>query len=87
MVMILIAVLLTVVIMQNTGPVSFKLLWAVFYISKLWMLLLVAIVGFIIGFMIGRPGRPRYIKGQDEEIETPKPSTNTLSDEDREYIN
>ncbi len=86
MIMILIAVLLTVVIMQNTGEVFFNVLWATFHISKLWMLLLVAMIGFVIGFMVGRPGRPRYIKGQDEEIETPKTTPNTLSAEDRDYI-
>jgi len=86
MIIIIIAVLLTVVIMQNTGPVYFNLLWATFRISKLVMLLLVAIVGFIIGVLVGRPGRPKYTPGHDEENEPLNKPTNTLSDEDRDYI-
>jgi uncharacterized integral membrane protein len=86
MFLILITVLLTVVIMQNTDEVPFKLLFATFRISKLVMLLAVAIVAFIIGVLVGRPGRPKYIKGYDEEIETTNKPSNTLSDEDRDYI-
>jgi uncharacterized integral membrane protein len=86
MVIIFITVLLTVVIMQNSKPVDFKFLFATFYISKLIVLLSVAIVAFIIGVMVGRPGRPRYIKGQDEEIKVENKPSNTLSDEDRDYI-
>jgi len=86
MVIIFITVLLTVVIMQNTGPVYFSFLWATFHISKLVMLLSVAIVAFIIGVMVGRPGKPRYVKGHDEGIETTTKPLNTLSDEDRDYI-
>ena len=86
MFLILITVLLTVVIMQNTDEVLFKFLFATFRISKLVMLLAVAIVAFIIGVLVGRPGRPKYIKGQDEEIETTNKPSNTLSDEDRDYI-
>jgi uncharacterized integral membrane protein len=87
MIIIFITVLLTVVIMQNTDEVFFKFLFATFRISKLVMLLAVALVAFIIGVMVGRPGRPRYIKGQDENIETTTKTSNTLSDEDRDYIN
>ena len=87
MVIIFITILLTVVIMQNTKEVPFNFLFATFYVSKLVMLLAVAAVGFVIGVLVGRPGRPRYIKGQDEEIDETKTPTNTLSDEDRDYIN
>jgi uncharacterized integral membrane protein len=86
MIIIIITVLLTVVIMQNTEHVYFNFLFATFRISKLVMLLAVAAVAFIIGILVGRPGRPRYIKGQDEEVETKNESLNTLSDEDRDYI-
>ncbi|HTD99502.1 MAG TPA: lipopolysaccharide assembly protein LapA domain-containing protein [Mucilaginibacter sp.] len=87
MVIIFITILLTVVIMQNTKEVPFNFLFATFYVSKLVMLLAVAAVGFVIGVLVGRPGRPRYIKGQDEEITDQKKPTNTLSDEDKDYIN
>lgn len=87
MVIIFITVLLTVVIMQNTEHVYFNFLFATFRISKLVMLLAVAAVAFIIGVLVGRPGKPKYIKGHDEEMEIEKKSPNTLSDEDRDYIN
>ncbi|MGZ3813015.1 MAG: hypothetical protein ACXVNN_11360 [Bacteroidia bacterium] len=86
MVIIFITVLLTVVIMQNTKEVPFNFLFATFYISKLVMLLAVAVVAFIVGLLVGRPGRPKYIPGQDEGPDDLKKNTNTLSDEDRDYI-
>lgn len=86
MIIIIITVLLTVVIMQNTDAVFFKFLFATFHISKLVMLLSVAIVAFIIGVLVGRPGRPKYIRGADDETEHLNKPSNTLSDEDRDYI-
>jgi uncharacterized integral membrane protein len=86
MFIIFITVLLTVVIMQNTDKVLFTFLFADFRVSKLVVLLVVAIVSFIIGVLVGRPGKPKYIPGQNEEINNFKKQTDTLSDEDREYI-
>jgi uncharacterized integral membrane protein len=86
MFIIFITVLLTVVIMQNTDKVLFSFLFAEFRVSKLVVLLAVAIVAFIIGVLVGRPGRPKYIPGQIEETDTLKKQTSTLSDEDRDYI-
>jgi hypothetical protein len=86
MIIIIITVLLTVVIMQNTDQVPFKFLFWRFYESKLVMMLLVAIVGFIIGMLIARPGKPKYIPGQVGEPDINKKHPGTLSDEDREYI-
>lgn len=83
---ILITVLLTVVIMQNTDEVIFKFLFSRFYVSKLVMLLFAVVLGFIVGVLIARPGRPRYKPGQPEETDTPEKPNNTLSDEDRDYI-
>jgi len=87
MVIIIITVLLTVVIMQNTDEVLFKFLFSKFYISKLVVMLIVAIIGFIIGVLIARPGKPKYIPGQVEEPGNHKKTSDTLSDEDRDYIN
>ncbi|HZX59313.1 MAG TPA: lipopolysaccharide assembly protein LapA domain-containing protein [Mucilaginibacter sp.] len=87
MVIIFITVLLTVVIMQNTEDVPFKFLFARFEISKLVIIVVVAIIGFIIGMLIARPGKPKYIPGQVEDPGNPKKASGTLSDEDREYIN
>jgi uncharacterized membrane protein YciS (DUF1049 family) len=87
MVIIIITVLLTVVIMQNTDDMLFKFLFAKFYASKLVVMLIVAIIGFIIGVLISRPGKPKYIPGQVEEPGNLKKKSDTLSDEDRDYIN
>jgi len=86
MFIIFITVLLTVVIMQNTDEVIFKFLFAKFYVSKLIILLSVAVVAFIIGILVGRPGRSKYTPGKDIETDDFKKQTNTLSDEDRDYI-
>jgi len=86
MIIIFITVLLTVVIMQNTDDVPFKFLFAKFYISKLVLMLAVAFIGFIVGVLIARPGKPKYIPGVVEDADPNKKQTNTLSDEDRDYI-
>lgn len=86
MIIILITVLLTVVIMQNTERVTFDFLFFTFRVSKLLMLLIVALVAFIVGVLVGRPGKPKYIPGQVEDADPNKKKPDTLSDEDREYI-
>jgi uncharacterized integral membrane protein len=86
MFIIFITVLLTVVIMQNTDKVLFTFLFTDFRISKLVLLLIVAIVSFIIGVLVGRPNKPKYIPGQNEDINNLKNKSDTLSDEDRDYI-
>lgn len=91
MVVIFITVLLTVVLMQNTEPVKFTFLFSTFYIPKLVMLTAVSVVAFILGVLVGRPKRVKKL-GNDLHDESPdlnnkNGSTNTLSSEDRDYIN
>jgi len=86
MFIIFVTVLLTVVIMQNTDEVLFKFLFGTFRVSKLIMLLAVAVVSFIVGVLVGRPGRPKYIPGREDEPDEQKPKPDTLSQEDRDYI-
>lgn len=86
MIIIIITVLLTVVIMQNTEHVDFNFLFATFRVSKLLMLLIVALMAFTTGVMVGRPGKPKYVPGQVEDADPGKKKLDTLSDEDREYI-
>ena len=85
-VIILITVLLTIVLMQNTGRVSFSFLWATFWLSKLIMLFLVALVSFILGVLVGRPKKIKKLGGDFTDPDTTTGNTNTLSDEDKEYI-
>jgi uncharacterized integral membrane protein len=82
MVILLVAVLLAIVIFQNTGQVKFTFLFADMYISKLAMLLLVAAIAFGLGVMVGRPKNVRRLGGGFTDGSNP----NTLSDEDREYV-
>jgi uncharacterized integral membrane protein len=92
---IVITILLTIVLMQNSDPVYFKVLFFTTRTSKLIMMLVVAIFAFVIGYMVGRPKRTRFSKdlghGYDERDENTheglnKPKQDTLSDEDRDYI-
>jgi uncharacterized integral membrane protein len=83
---ITITILLTIILMQNTDAVKFTLLFTDVYISKLVMMTAVAVVAFILGVLIGRPKKAKYdIGAYHDNIHKNDP--NTLSDEDREYIN
>jgi uncharacterized integral membrane protein len=85
-IIILITVVFTIVLMQNTGPVTFSFLWADFRISKLAMLVIVAVVAFILGWLVGRPNKVKRLGGDYPDENTEQPNPNTLSDEDRDYI-
>jgi len=93
--LIVVTILLTVVIMQNSSPVSLKILFFTTYTSKLWMMLWVAIIAFVIGFLAGRPKKTQFTKdvehGYTEHDDNThesltKTPPNKLSDEDRDYI-
>ncbi len=86
MVIILITVLFTIVLMQNTEPVTFTILFGTFRISKLAALAGFSVVAFILGVMVGRPKKVKTLGGgfNDGDYDGTKP--NTLSDEDRDYI-
>ena len=86
-VVILIAVLLTVILMQNTESVKFNLLWATFWMSKLVMLFFVALIAFVLGVLVGRPKKVKQLGGEFGAADSDKGRPNTLSDEDKEYIN
>jgi uncharacterized integral membrane protein len=93
--LIVITILLTIVIMQNSDPVYLKVLFFTTRTSKLWMMLWVALIGFVIGYLVGRPKTKKlgndyghgYDEGDDKTHEgLNKNRPNTLSDEDRDYI-
>jgi len=86
MFIILVTVLFTVVIMQNTDRVRFSFLFSDFMVSKLIVLLAVAIIGFIIGVLVARPRRRKYMPEPDVEVDGVKKNPDTLSDQDRDYI-
>jgi len=97
--LIIIAVLVTVIVMQNTEPVLFKILWIEASISKLWVMLGLALFGFILGVIVARPrikspvtntepykNVPLEINNADDEDYIYPDNKKTLSDEDRDYI-
>ncbi len=86
-VIILLTFFITILLMQNTGTVKFTILFKDVYISKLVMLTLVAVFGFVLGFLVGRPKTVRRLGGEHDGLHKPEDKTGTLSDEDREYIN
>ncbi|MGZ3871787.1 MAG: hypothetical protein ACXVJD_02650 [Mucilaginibacter sp.] len=86
-VIILITVLLTIALMQNTEPVYFNFLWASFRMSKLVLLFIIGLISFVLGFLVGRPKRIKKLGGDFIVDDQGKENTGTLSDEDREYIN
>lgn len=92
---IVVAVLITVVIMQNSGPVYWKILFFTTYTSKLKILFAIALLSFIIGYLAGRPRKTSLSKDyghgyteptRDRTNDLGDTKTDTLSDEDRDYI-
>ncbi|RFZ95042.1 hypothetical protein D0C36_05815 [Mucilaginibacter conchicola] len=83
---LVIVVLLTVIIMQNTDRVYFHILFSTVYTSKVKMLLPVAILAFILGVLVARPKNKKYNISEHYDDIHGKEDPNTLSDEDRDYI-
>lgn len=84
---IILTALLTIFLMVNTEPVDFNFLVTTVPVSKLLVIGVCIIIGFIIGYVVGRPRKT--VSSYDDEIERNQPSIekkNTLSDEDRDYI-
>ena len=83
--------------MQNVEPVMFNILWMEFNVSKLVMMLVVTVFGFILGVIIARPRRKMVVESvvtdipfevtkaeNDDYLDTQQ--RRPLSDEDREYL-
>jgi uncharacterized integral membrane protein len=85
-IIIVLTILITVVLMQNTGPVTFTILFSDVHVSKLVVLAIIALFAFILGILVGRPRRTKYISNDFPEKNENYENPNTLSDEDREYI-
>lgn len=83
---IILTALLTIFLMVNTEPVDFDFLVATVSVSKLLVIGICIIIGFIIGFIAGRPRKT--VSSYDDEIQkhNPNGNKNELSNEDKEYI-
>ncbi len=97
-VIIFLSVAITIIFMQNLDPVPFKVLWMEFTVAKLVMMLVVTVFGFILGVIVARPRKKKLVEMEDGNIPfeinqtksdeyAENPQKNTLSDEDRDYIN
>ncbi|RVT98093.1 hypothetical protein EOD41_18580 [Mucilaginibacter limnophilus] len=83
---IIIAVLITIVIMQNNDEVPFTILFTKTYASKLIVLAGIAVAAFTLGVIVGRPKKVKYDIEQFHDSQYQKEKPDTLSDEDRDYI-
>jgi len=84
--LIIVTILLTIIITQNTQDVTFNILFWHPSFSALVMMAVVAIISLIIGIMIGRPTRVKFDDSHPSMDNPTGTPPNTLSDEDREYI-
>jgi len=84
---IAVTILLTIIIMQNTRPITFDILFWQASVSGLVIMAVVAVISLIIGIMIGRPTRVKFDDSHPSMDNPTGNKTDTLSDEDRDYIN
>lgn len=84
---IILTALLTAFLFLNSDEVAFNFIVVDgVFVSKLLVIGVCVIIGFIIGFIVGRP--KKTVSSYDNEIERNQPVSNKkeLSDEDRDYI-
>lgn len=84
---IVVTVILTVIIMQNNQDVKFNILFSQVYISNLVIMAVLVVAGFILGVLVARPRKIRIDTDHQATDHETNPEHNTLSDEDRDYIN
>ncbi len=81
---LLITILLTIFLTVNSDAVDFDfLIGEPVSVSKLVVIGICVLIGFILGFIVGRPRKT--LSSYDPEIEKAE-NKSTLSDEDRDYI-
>jgi len=87
-IIIILTMLLTIFLMVNSDPVDFDfLIGAPVPVSKLLVIGICILIGFILGFLVGRPRKT--VTSYDTEIEKGfhnQENKSSLSDEDRDYI-
>ncbi|WP_231427410.1 MULTISPECIES: hypothetical protein [Pedobacter] len=84
---IILTALLTAFLFLNSDEVPFNFIVVNdILVSKLLVIGVCVLIGFIIGFVVGRPRKT--VSSYDSEIERNQPISNKkeLSDEDRDYI-
>lgn len=84
---IILTALLTAFLFLNSDEVPFNFIVVNdVLVSKLLVIGICVLIGFIIGFIVGRP--KKTVSSYDDEIERNQPTSNKkeLSNEDRDYI-
>ncbi|MBB2150746.1 LapA family protein [Pedobacter gandavensis] len=84
---IVFTVLITVFLMINTDQVSFDFIFAKADVSKLLVIGVCTFIGFILGYMAGRPKVTISTYDKEHPQEKPEDVKKSISDEDRDYIN
>ena len=85
-IILIIVILLTIVFMQNLDPVRVVVLFGNFYVSKVSLMLSVGVIGFALGYLVGRPGRSKFNHSGYDDDDNSKSNPRTLSDEDKDYL-
>lgn len=84
---IIVSVLVTIILMNNTDPIDFWL-FGIVKIPKLVVLGTMFGLGFIIGAIAARPRKKKVVFTDEDGLnETKALPKQDLSDEDRNYIN
>ncbi|MBG6234545.1 putative integral membrane protein [Pedobacter sp. CAN_A7] len=82
---IIFTALLTIFLMMNTDAVEFNLIFVKADISKLIVVGVFTLLGFILGYWVAKP-KTVISSYDDQQVAPPADHKNTLSDEDRDYI-
>ena len=79
--------LITAFLLMNTDAVEFDLIFVKKDISKLLVVGVCTFIGFILGYWVGRPKTVISSYDTTDPQEKPEDRRNSLSEEDRDYIN
>ncbi|WP_432708054.1 hypothetical protein [Pedobacter sp.] len=82
---IILTALFTIFLMMNTDAVEFNFIFAKADISKLVVVGVFTLLGFILGYWVAKP-KTVISSYDDHQSALPADNKNTLSDEDRDYI-
>lgn len=83
---IIFTVLITVFLMINTDKVKFDFIFGEADVSKLLVIGVCTFIGFILGYMAGRPKVTISTYDKESPQEAPEDHKKSISDEDRDYI-
>jgi putative membrane protein len=81
---IAITALVTVFLVINTDAVEFNFIFTTTEVSKLLVIGVCTFIGFALGYWVGRPRTT--VTTYDDRSHVSNPNSDTLSEEDRNYI-